>query len=819
MDPARLPDDDSLTDPTEVSEVSTPVTPSANASPLLSEQLLPPDPTTVPPKKKKKKKSKKAAKIKGTVGAIPAAISKARSQNGDGSSEDHPQVLCISRNKHWRYISSYHGPWLQLPIELLESLFYLNSDPDMYTASSSRSNYSSPASPVSPSGRFRSFSNLDDISPPESPHAVIPALAVPQSSGKPLPPPIDPGVLRSVTNIRRLIDHATDLSVRASSGVSPVELSSMRNNTSYNGTSLAAAQSLGFNPLGTNNTGGRNTSMSANRVHRLRTLAVQKLARAYMEDEIASSVMVMQGGSVFDDVAERVLKHDPNNAEAKYVHFFHEKIPSSHRQLAESTSTTVLDELISLYPHQLEYLRTRGIVHCFREEFVQATKDFTYALKEARARRRARTAHHNAQNEPRSSKSKRRRGTDRHTTGQAPSDGTSVLEGMVEGADGENAPLHPSVLPDAPEPIETQLLFFRGAAYLQHAVHLIESAIIDLEGVSKPTGLEGADLRLCCLETGRYGGVEIGNPEGPLGPRNGPKVQAYRNVLAAKPFRDQVVGLIKKSMRDHERFLSHFDGGASSKALYEGDIAFQVEYAFRLSEAIRPGNHNNSPPPPFPNMPAVSTTYHPLLVESHFSVLICHLLLADFSNLLPQFAKTAVLVDGVEGYPIFLPPRSMGQAEFIEVLERLGIGWRSGTQPHSLASNHRGKGRLESSSNIKGKKPNGYDDDDDDNYPPPPSTPLPPPSPFPTSPTTSTTTTAAAAEIHYRHDSSHILDCARMLLAPVVKRQKERALQAATDKAAGIKKTPPINIPLHGPRVEIILAWLGAVQLPEIEGA
>lgn len=108
MDPARLPDDDSLTDPTEVSEVSTPVTPSANASPLLSEQLLPPDPTTVPPKKKKKKKSKKAAKIKGTVGAIPAAISKARSQNGDGSSEDHPQVLCISRNKHWRYISSYH---------------------------------------------------------------------------------------------------------------------------------------------------------------------------------------------------------------------------------------------------------------------------------------------------------------------------------------------------------------------------------------------------------------------------------------------------------------------------------------------------------------------------------------------------------------------------------------------------------------------------------------------------------------------------------------------------------------------------------------
>lgn len=48
--------------------------------------------------------------------------------------------------------------------------------------------------------------------------------------------------------------------------------------------------------------------MSAMRVHKLRALAVQKLAAAYRTDEIASSVMVMQGGSVFDDIAERVLR-------------------------------------------------------------------------------------------------------------------------------------------------------------------------------------------------------------------------------------------------------------------------------------------------------------------------------------------------------------------------------------------------------------------------------------------------------------------------------------------------------------------------------
>jgi hypothetical protein len=75
------------------------------------------------------------------------------------------------------------------------------------------------------------------------------------------------------------------------------------------GNSWAAAQTLGINPLGPMGGNGRNVAMSAMRVHRLRALAVQKLAQAYKQDEIASSVMVMQGGSVFDDIAERVLKH------------------------------------------------------------------------------------------------------------------------------------------------------------------------------------------------------------------------------------------------------------------------------------------------------------------------------------------------------------------------------------------------------------------------------------------------------------------------------------------------------------------------------
>lgn len=238
----------------------------------------------------------------------------------------------------------------------------LNSDPTTLSNESRMAqilpplvggNYSQTNSTNSCNGKQRDRYGLNlndrDFTPPESPSTTITIPALPPPSfpspkpGKPTPPPIDPGVFRSVASIRSYIDEAAELSVRASSGLSAAELGSMRNGASLN-SPWAAAQSLGLNPLGMQNGGGRNVAMSAMRIHRLRALAVQKLAAAYKADEIASSVMVMQGGSVFDDVAERVLKvgklcrlfassysdhtPDPNDADAKYVHFFHEKIPS-----------------------------------------------------------------------------------------------------------------------------------------------------------------------------------------------------------------------------------------------------------------------------------------------------------------------------------------------------------------------------------------------------------------------------------------------------------------------------------------------------------
>ena len=58
----------------------------------------PETPTESATKSKKKKKAKKAGKVKS-----PATIKVTLDE-----AEDRPPVLCISRNKHWRYISSYH---------------------------------------------------------------------------------------------------------------------------------------------------------------------------------------------------------------------------------------------------------------------------------------------------------------------------------------------------------------------------------------------------------------------------------------------------------------------------------------------------------------------------------------------------------------------------------------------------------------------------------------------------------------------------------------------------------------------------------------
>ena len=504
--------------------------------------------------------------------------------------------------------------------------------------------------------------------------------------------------------------------------------------------------------------------------------------------------------------------------------------------------------------------------------------------------RKTRSFHRNGSHAPQHSKGKgdkRKKDGKKKSNGQAPPNGTSDADGGGDTSETETPPVHASVLPDAPEPIEPQLLFLRAAAYLQNAIFLVEERILKLEGIRKRISGEGAaELRLCYIQNGRYGGVEIGNPDGPLGRTDGPKLQAYRGVLADDAFREQIGGLLRKSVRDHERFLAHFDAletppsthssGNNNDSSADGDnVVERAAYAFLLSEALRPGASGTPPPAPPPDAAVLFTTYHPLLVESHYSVLLCLLMLGDFAALLRAFVRAATVVDGLEGYPIFLPPRSMAQVEFVETLERLAGGWRVGVQPHSRtrARSGNGNGRahngklaieappVRSSSPLVPSRPPSPAPVEATLYPESGTgTPFDPLSPSTSSSVTRSTSTATpslalptpsgratpspspAPVLHGNVDLFEALDCARIILAPVAERQRSRAEQknalekrkpssSSTSSPSscsssaygegvvnkGKGKHLPINIPLHGPRVEVVLAWVAAVWLVELE--
>lgn len=372
--------------------------------------------------------------------------------------------------------------------------------------------------------------------------------------------------------------------------------------------------------------------------------------------------------------------------------------------------------------------------------------------------------------------------------GQAPPNGTAPAG---ESGDNDQPQLHPSLLSTAPDPLEPQLLFHRGAAYLAHAVHLIETEIFLLEGISRTPMTDGVEFRLCYLDEGKYGGTEMNNPEGPLGRKDGVKLLAYRAILATSTFREQIYTLLRKSVRDHEKFLSHFDTHevADDSSM---QMPQKIALAFKLIEALRPGNH--APSPALPEAPLSFTTYHPLLVEAHFSTLICHLLLGDFHTLLPAFYRSAYLAAGLEGYPIFMAPRSMAQAEFVETLERLAGSWKTGTR---FRNNSKQRLAIEAPPDLSAANSS--------------------PSRSTTANPTSTSENSAAS-IPTKEVLMENLDCARILLAPVVAKIKEKAEKALAEKASGVEgRSPPISIPLHGPRVEILLAWLAAVHLPELD--
>ncbi|KAJ4368406.1 hypothetical protein N0V83_006763 [Neocucurbitaria cava] len=637
---------------------------------------------------RKKKSAQTDAATNGSTSSTPAPPPPV---NGNGSAaapkkpanEPSTSALIICRNKHWRYISSFHGPWLQLPPEVLESLAH--------------SNYLSPR-----------------------------------------PHPIDPAVFYDLVKIRKAVDEATNLAVRATSGLTSAALS---NSLNAGNSMLGSAAALGIGYGG-----GGTSKLSRERKHRMRELATSKLSQAYHLDEIAASVATMQSASTLEDVAHLVLQRNPNDVDAKYVHFFHEKIPS--RMMAQCTPLDTLNDIISERPHDGSPLRTRALTRIFKEDYVNSAKDLSEALSSARYL----MAQHRA-------------GRDQ-----------LVLAKTYQeqyGRDWKQEVKIPEE--DQPNSLETQLLFHRAGVYFTIACGHVHAA---LDGLREA---EEAKAR-------RVTEIAAGQEPTPESPE---EVEGNRCRAEA---RKQVRQNAKRALRDYVAFLSHFDytpgisaelaeeflrrlGGSANGNGYSKDnikpnmnrlldsantsaspmsealVPHRRQHAhnpnhaswpklpspeiFKVSQLFEPAPPASLPPYPAPRPatpaePAAasaattafadsheSITYHPLLTDALHSLLLCHALLQTPSKEHLRHAHNAARLARVcDGYPIFLAARSPARADWIEVLRRagnwIGIGtsWENLCRPaplpgHTAKNNSSSSGGGELSKNGSSGGVNG----------------------------------------------------------------------------------------------------------------
>lgn len=571
----------------------------------------------------------------------------------------------------------------------------------------------------------------------------------------PRPRPIDPAVFFDLVKIRRLVEDATDLSVRATNGTT---LSSLNN--SLNGSNGifggGGPATLGLG-LGRNG----NAKLSRERRHRMRELATQKLSRAYQLDEIAASVATMQSTSSLEEVAKLVLQRSPTDPDAKYVHFFHEKIPS--RRLAESTDLGSLDEIIHDRPTEAGPLRTRGVTRIFKEDFIDAARDLTDGLLICRYMM---SQHKSDTPELRLVS----------TNGE-----TEIKSGVV------HRPTYEVKVEDKDPPngLEAQFLFQRAGVYLALACQNIHPSLDD------------------SMSQNNFDSITVGGQEKNTDPVklessiNSISDEAHQRQLEARKL---VKAYAKRALRDYINYLSNFEytpglspevavdflrkvnsaaggvpkskgtptnrllemsgnsglsGGNLSDALIphsRSDPMHQAGRPFREGVSyprlpLPPADvypisvlFSSSPPPnlpPFPSSALLQTnllardqfpeqlsastwaqiepfeavTYHPLLTDALHSVLLCHSLLQTSSKEHLRHAHMAARLARVcDGYPIFVACRSPSRADWIEVIRQannwLGLekSWETLCTPAPLPGHASAPTKEETEAEIKERR-------------------------------------------------------------------------------------------------------------------
>lgn len=469
----------------------------------------------------------------------------------------------------------------------------------------------------------------------------------------PRPRPIDAAVFFDLVKVRRLVDDATNLAVRAASDIASPTLTSV--NGGLPGGSLMNTFGMG-GP-------GHGAKLSRERKFRMREQASQKLSRAYRLDEIACSVATMQGASPLEEVGCLVLQRVPSDPDAKYVHFFHEKIPS--RQLAESTSLQPLSDIISDRPGEPAVLRTRATVKVFKEDYEGAAFDLTHALAIARFIQST------------------------HTSSQE----QFKLQLQLQEPQRIKKRPHDVILAekDQPSSLVGQLLFQRASVYLTMACQHVGNGI--------PIAASPDE----CPSSNSQAASEGVNGEATG--QNTP--EADKEVMARQvESRKLVKTFAKRAIRDYMTFISQFDyspnlpvkiakefndrvnlvaHGVRSTRSFDVSSSVDSHTVYPLSElfaAVPPSDLPSYPSNEIvssggPGLPLMQTescewaTYHPLLTDALHSLLLCHCLAQTSTKELQRHAyMVARLIRLSDGYPAFQASRSPARADWVEVIRR-----------------------------------------------------------------------------------------------------------------------------------------------------
>nr|CEG03999.1 unnamed protein product [Fusarium clavum] len=467
----------------------------------------------------------------------------------------------------------------------------------------------------------------------------------------PRPRPIDPAVLFDLLKIRRLVDEATNLAVRAASDIASPVLTNVHGGLPGSG-SMSALGMTGP---------GHGMKLSHKRKSQMREQASQKLSRAYHLDEIACSVATMQGASTIEEIGAVVLQRNPQDPDAKYVHFFHEKIPS--RQLAESTSLQPLTEIISERPNESEALRTRAIVRTFKEDYEGAAQDLTTALAVCRI----------------------------HQQPHRPSE--EVKSQQLQTGKRWRQEVVPAEK-DQPSSLEIQLSFLRATTYLSLACQHIE------HGLSPNQEQNGH------VDSAKSNGKADAESDGQESQKHD-----ENSLLKQTEARKLVKKYAKWALRDLLTYLSHFEYAPNLPNLIAKDFNDRVNLSAQGARNPRPSEATyllephttynlaelfaSVPPSDLPAYPSEEVTspnrqtqlpdppttcelltYHPLMTDALHSLLLCHCLIQTSAKEVQRHTYMAArLIRLADGYPIFQASRSPARSDWLEVLRRADDSW------------------------------------------------------------------------------------------------------------------------------------------------